>query len=102
VELPVEVGVTRVVVGERAHPVVQRLEPGQPPLVDLARGERGAQRLQGGPDLEVLLHRAIVGLHHREPAVRVPDHQALGFEPAHRLAHRGLADMEPLGQVTLP
>ncbi len=94
-------GVTRVVVAHRAHLVIQRLQPGQVLLVDLPRGQRGAQRLQGGADLEVLLDRAVVRLHHGEAPVGVADDQAFGFEPPHRLADRGLADVEPLGQVAL-
>jgi hypothetical protein len=101
VELAVQVRVGRVAVGEGSHAVVQRGQPGQAGLVDLAGRQRGAEGFEGGADLEVLLHRAVGRGRHGEAAVRVALEQALGFEAAHRLPDRRLADPEPPGQVTL-
>ena len=98
VELTVQLGVARVAVGERAHLLAQ---PAQAGRVDLARGQRSAQRLQRRADPEVLLDLAEIRHDHGAAPVGVAAQQAFGFQPPHCLADRGLADAEPLGQVTL-
>jgi hypothetical protein len=38
---------------------------------------------------------------HAGPALRARLHEAVGHEPGDRVAHRGLGDAEPLGEVLL-
>src|SRR5580693_5032568 len=101
VKPPVQVRVAGIVVGQGAHLVVQVPQPAQAGRVDPARGQRRAERLERGADLEVLLDPAVVGRDHGEPAVSVADQQPLGLQPPHRLADRCLADAEALGEVAL-
>jgi hypothetical protein len=101
VELPVQLGVGGVVVGQGPHLVVQAAQPGQAGRVDLAGRQRRAERFQGRSDLEVLLDPAQLGRRDGETPVGVADQQALRFQPPHRLPDRGLADAEPLSQVPL-
>ena len=109
-EPPVELPVERhdrveVLVGaggaDVEHGLRQLVERGDVGRGRVGHGERGEPGFERGPQIEHALQLGDGPARHPRAPVRDDLDEALGGEPAERLADGGAADAEPLGQLDL-
>src|SRR5438105_848211 len=100
-KLPVEIRGSRIVVSTPPKRVRESAHLLEVCVRDLLHGQPGCQRLERGQDPVALLLLIVIARRHSGTPVEIGPNQALGFEPAQRLAYRGWADVEARCDVAL-